>query len=91
MSQKLLPYLTVLIFLLTVGVQSCSDRPPSQLSRRDRVDVDTLFTRQVKELRAETDSLCELLIDSKLQSMVDSLLEIRRKEIVRLRQRVRNN
>lgn len=83
----------VLFLILTASAllsTSCTDRPPSQLSRKHKVEVDTLFTRQVKALKAETDSLCEQLMEDQLQQIVDSLLVVRRAEIIRLRERVRS-
>lgn len=83
--------LLVFFLLSTLFLVACTERPPTQLPRKNRIAIDTLFSRQVSALKQETDSICEEMMANELQMMVDSLLIERRKEIARLRDRVRGN
>lgn len=73
-----------LSFLVLTG---CTDNPPLSLSPEDRTLMDTLYSREVRVLRPRLDSLCDSLFAAEVPKVVDSLLNIRRQEEARLRQR----
>lgn len=83
----------VLLFFLMSGIglsiTSCAERPPDTLTRSQRTQVDTLFSRMVGELREETDSLCEVMMKTQMQAAVDSILKMRRAEEARIRERLK--
>lgn len=81
-------------FLLLLGLfsfPSCTERPPDKLTSRQRTQVDTVFSKIVADLRAETDSLCDVMMETKLQATVDSILQVRREEEMRIRRRFMKN
>jgi hypothetical protein len=80
--------------LLIVGAlsfQSCTEPPPDRLSSRQRTQVDTIFSKIVSDLRAETDSLCEVMMETQLQAAVDSIVQVRREEERKIRRRLMKN
>lgn len=84
----------LILSLLTGGafsLQSCADPPPDRLSSRQRTQVDTIFSKIVADLRAETDSLCEVMMETQLQAAVDSIVQLRREEERKIRQRLMKN
>lgn len=93
MKNALTTFLPAMPFLLGVifSFQSCTDPPPEKLTRRQMTQVDTVFSKLVADLRAETDSLCNVMMDTQLQAAVDSILQIRREEEIRIRSRLMKN
>jgi len=65
-----------LIFLV-----SCTEEAPLTLSADDRKLIDSLYIKQVNELKPEIDSLCELNFDKRVANLVDSILQERQVEI----------
>jgi hypothetical protein len=53
--------------------------------------VDTIFSKIVSDLRAETDSLCEVMMETQLQAAVDSIVQVRREEEMKIRRRLMKN
>ncbi len=70
-------------------ISSCTEEPPPYLSAKDRELIDTLYVRQLRIVRPQLDSLCEAIYEEKVQRSVDSMLEIRRTEEARLRERIK--
>lgn len=58
-----------------------------RLTQKERVRVDTLYTREVKVLRPRLDSICDTSFDAMVDRMVDSIIKVRREEEARLRSR----
>ena len=58
-----------------------------RLTQKERVRVDTLYTREVKVLRPQLDSVCDASFDAMVDRMVDSIIKVRREEEARLRSR----
>ncbi len=73
---------------ITFSLESCTEPPPVSLTRAQRTQVDTLFSRVVAGLRAETDSLCEVMMETEMQAAVDSILELRKAEEIKIRDRL---
>jgi hypothetical protein len=73
------------------SLQSCVEPPPDRLSSRQRTQVDTIFSKIVSDLRAETDSLCEVMMETQLQAAVDSIVQVRREEEMKIRRRLMKN
>lgn len=71
------------------GLAACTDPPPPSLNSKDREQIDSLYKLEVKALKEETDSLCATKHDSLLQVITDSIMSLRRAEIERQLQRIR--
>ncbi len=80
--------LSGLLIWVSLHLSSCTEPPPDSLTRGQRTQVDTLFSKLVADLRAETDSLCEVMMETELQGAVDSILEVRRAEERKIRERL---
>ena len=76
-------------FLLAAYILSCTEPPPPSLNSKDRDLMDSLFREEVAITETILDSLCNANFDSVVQSAVDSILQVRRKEIERQLQRIR--
>ena len=72
---------SALLFISTMP--GCLD-PPLELTQEEKVWIDTLVVRQTKVLRPYLDSICDEHMDVRVQFAVDSILEIRLKEIEEL-------
>lgn len=74
---------------LCCGVFSCGEKPPLRLTSVQREQVDTLYLRKVNQggLAREMDSLCTATQEARVQHLVDSMLQVRRKEEEELRKR----
>ncbi len=81
----------VLFSLWLTSFPSCVEPPPDKLTSRQRTQVDTVFSKIVADLRAETDSLCEVTMETKLWAAVDSIVQVRREEEIRIRRRLMKN
>ena len=75
--------------LLSFWAFSCGEKPPLRLTTAQRDQVDTLYLRAINQggLSAEMDSLCSGTQAAKIQHLVDSMLQVRRKEDEDLRKR----
>lgn len=68
---------------------ACSEEESQyRLTSRERVRVDTLYSKEVKLIRGQLDSICEMNHDSLLKLAVDSILKVRIIEEAKLRARV---
>jgi len=73
--------------LLLLG-QSCAEDPPLRLSHVHRRTVDSLYKDYVDSAGAVFDSLCRARFDSEVARYTDSLVQKRREEEARLRERI---
>lgn len=62
-----------------LGVFGCQDE--KQISPEQRYIADTLYSRQLNQLRLEGDSLCKLYQDSFYQQAIDSLQDVYLEEL----------
>ena len=84
------PGARALLFLGILAItSSCTEEPPPYLSAKDRELIDTLYIRELRVLRPQLDSLCEARFDEEVERKVDSMLEVRRAEEARLRERIK--
>jgi len=73
---------------------SCTEEAPETLLVQDRNLIDSLYLKQVSELKPELDSLCDLNFDKRVAGLVDSILRERQEEIeeqVRRLQEIKRN
>ena len=86
-KKGLVPVFVVL--LLSSWIFSCGEKPPLRLTTAQRDQVDTLYLRAINKggLLAEMDSLCSHTQAARVQHLVDSMLQVRRKEEEDLRKR----
>ena len=73
---------------------SCTEEAPTTLLVQDRNLIDSLYIKEVGELKPEMDSLCELNFDKRVAGLVDSILIERQEEIeeqVRRLQEIKRN
>ena len=81
--------LRIFLFLfLAISLASCRDEAPLTLSWEERSLVDSLFREEVKILKPELDSICDLRFDSLKAHYKDSLWTDRIQEIERQLQRI---
>ena len=74
---------------LLLGMGACTDPPPPSLNSKDREIIDSLYKLQVKDLKDEADSICDTQHDSLLEMYIDSMMTLRKMEIERQLQRIR--
>ncbi|MEM1218892.1 MAG: hypothetical protein AAGH79_08265 [Bacteroidota bacterium] len=74
---------------LFLGVGACTEPPPPSLNSKDREIIDSLYKLQVKDLKDEADSICDSQHDSLLRVFIDSMMTLRKQEIERQLQRIR--
>ena len=74
-----------IIVILLMCIVSCTDPNAGQLTDAQLSLVDTLYNRDIDSIRIFYDSLCKAQHDSIFNSAVDSILEVRLKEIEQLR------
>lgn len=72
----------VWIFIL---IHSCTEPPPLKLTSTQRTEVDTLYLRIVNPLGRQLDSTCEANRTKKIQSLIDSMRNVRLSEEEKLR------
>lgn len=87
MEKLLLILALMVVFILSF---SCENNIEIQLTRTEWEEVDTLYIRQVDTLKAFTDSMCDVMTAIKLQSVVDSIITVRKLEAEALKARTRN-
>lgn len=73
-----------LLWLLLVG---CTEPPPLRLTAKQREEVDSMYIDSVKGLAEEMDKQCSLRFVYELPRLVDSIVEVRRAEEARLREK----
>lgn len=79
-----------LAVLLAIGASACEEPETSiRLTSRERVQIDTIATRQIDSIRLVMDSVCINDYPGIMHSALDSLLELRRKEEEKLRARIK--
>lgn len=71
------------------GLGACTDPPPPSLNSKDREIIDSLYKLQVQDLKNEADSICDSRHDSLLEVYIDSMMTLRKFEIERQLQRIR--
>jgi hypothetical protein len=70
---------------LILGIASCTDPNAGQMTDAQLALVDSLYNRDIDSIRTYYDSLCAYQHDSIFDIAVDSILEVRLKEIDQLR------
>ena len=70
----------LLVSYLLCSITACED-PPAYLEAQHMVIVDSLIRDEQELLKIELDSLCHLKFDEMVNHAVDSIMEIRLKEI----------
>jgi hypothetical protein len=80
---------TFLITVLLLAV-SCEEKATQiRLTSSERVRIDTLTRQQVDSLIPVLDSICEAQYDSLVQHALDSIVELRRSEERKIRERLK--
>ncbi len=83
------------MFLMGAGAwfAACTEPPPRVLTLQERRLADSLLQEEIKMLKPQLDSLCDLRFDSLMQLALDSILEERKqameKQLRRLREEVK--
>ena len=82
--------LALSLFIGLIFPASCSgdEETKFRLTSRERIQVDTLYNRQIDSLRADLDSFCTQSHDQLLSLAVDSILQERKKTEMELRKRI---
>lgn len=83
--KNILPISIILFILVSVFGTSCIDDTFEQEAIFKNA-VDTLYSRGIKQFNIDLDSICEFQQDSLILSNMDSIIEIRLKEIENLKQ-----
>lgn len=79
------------LFALGLLLQACGEPPPIKLKPDEIRWVDTLFLREIEDLKPELDSLCEMNFDERVAQAVDSIVKVRKLEEAKLRARIPKN
>ncbi|NNF33905.1 MAG: hypothetical protein HKN68_07340 [Saprospiraceae bacterium] len=74
-----------IFIILILGIVSCTDPNAGQLTDAQKALVDSLYNRDIDSIRTYYDSLCNYQHDSIFNIAVDSILEVRLREIEQLR------
>ena len=72
---------TLLICLIGLQLMPGCENKPEPLDRKTIRMIDTMATKEIRKLRSEMDSLCNLEFDTYVQYYVDSIIQKRREEI----------
>ena len=67
-------------------ITGCSDPHGGQLTEAENSLVDTLYNKDIDSIRLYYDSLCTAQYDSVFQTLIDSILKERIREIENLQQ-----
>jgi hypothetical protein len=70
---------------------ACTPDPDPVLNYKDRQFVDSLFRLAIDTLKDEYDSLCLVRYDSAVQFNVDSMMKVRKSEIEKYLERIRQS
>ncbi|MEL6864419.1 MAG: hypothetical protein AAFP19_08375 [Bacteroidota bacterium] len=76
-----------LLFVLFSVIMGACEPNPNDIIAANRRHIDTLVKREIKLLDKELDSLCILETKNQLQALVDSIMEVRLREIRAIRSR----
>ncbi len=77
-------FIWIVLFFFSMPFWACVEESKN-LNREERIRVDTLVSRATQKLRVELDSICDLKYDKELRLAVDSILQVRLREIEALR------
>ena len=84
--KNIFPISIILFFLISIFQVGCIDDTAEQEAIFKNA-VDTLYYRGIKQFNIDLDSICTLQKDSMILSYMDSITEIRLKEIENLKQK----
>ncbi|MCC6754721.1 MAG: hypothetical protein IT266_12135 [Saprospiraceae bacterium] len=73
------------MFLLLLLSASCGNGN-AEIERLSRIAADSLFHRMQPALERELDSICSVRAHTTIDSQLDSIIEARKAEILKLRQ-----
>ncbi|HQU60056.1 MAG TPA: hypothetical protein PLU64_12710 [Saprospiraceae bacterium] len=86
---RIKPFIILFAVLLAGGSTACEEPEQTiRLTSRERIQIDTLAGHQVDSMRLIMDSVCVSIYHGMIQRALDSLLELRRSEEVKLRARI---
>ncbi|HFB99169.1 MAG TPA: hypothetical protein ENJ53_00050 [Phaeodactylibacter sp.] len=83
-KKHLLPISIIAFFLVSTFSTSCINDAEEQTAIFEHT-VDTTYQRRVKILNKELDSICAMQKDSLVRSNIDSIKQVRLKEIEKLK------
>lgn len=72
-------------FILVLFIFSCKEDMQRELRTLAYPIADSMYSAQLHSINQEADSMCNSFRDRKLQSVIDSILEVRRAQIQQLR------
>ncbi|MCC6814862.1 MAG: hypothetical protein IT267_00440 [Saprospiraceae bacterium] len=73
---------SIIFFILLI---SCKEDLQRELRTAAYPIVDSIYKRQMNQITKEADSMCIQITHAKLQSVIDSILEVRRNQVKQLR------
>ena len=77
-----------LVFILFIGAYLlglCACQPDERrIVAENRSLIDSLANQQIKLLRTELDSICDLEFDARVEIAMDSIMEVRIEEIKKM-------
>ncbi|MEL7117859.1 MAG: hypothetical protein AAFO07_00405 [Bacteroidota bacterium] len=85
-----LGYISIVLLLFGLGITACTQDPIVELTRSQRLKVDTIFRDQVSLINADLEKECFEEKKTLIPRLVDSLLQVRRKEAELLRERIKS-
>jgi hypothetical protein len=81
------------ILLITIGgllqLTACTEPPLPSLNSKDRNLIDSLYRDEVAILKPMLDSICDSRFEERIAQAVDSIMEIRVREIEEQLRRIR--
>lgn len=82
MFQRRIPltFISISILFFCSPFVACEEES-TDLTRAERIRVDSLVSRQTRTLRLELDSICDERFDRAVKVAMDSILQVRLKEI----------
>lgn len=84
------PALGTLLVAVLLLVASCEEKATQiRLTSSERIRIDTLTKQRVDSLVPVLDSLCEAQYDSLVQYALDSIVDLRRSEERKIRERLK--
>lgn len=84
----LLPLRLFIALLPLLGATGCQQEENIRLTSRERIQIDTLSSKQIDSLRPYMDSICATSYQGLVKQALDSLLQVRRAEEAKLRTRI---
>ena len=77
-----------LVFIFFIGIYlfglSACEPDEQRIIAENRSLIDSLANKQIKVLRTELDSICDLEFDARVQVAMDSIMEVRIEEIKKM-------